>query len=187
MEPDYGISRSPRRGGAQLGRGRALATGPCRLEPATCPAGLGGYSVPARRIAAPRHPNVGGISARARRNPAGQGRPTCAATYREALDLANAIGDTAAQATCMFNLGHVCKNIADLRNLEEAERWYRESLDLRAPDDGFGKQDVDGRDKPGHDEGERWFNMTGSCPCGVVSAASAPPRAVCRAEAMASA
>jgi hypothetical protein len=63
-----------------------------------------------------------------------QGSPTCAATYREALDFANAIRDTAVQATCAFNLGHAYKDIAALRNLNEAERWYRKSLDL-TPDD----------------------------------------------------
>ncbi|HEX9491594.1 MAG TPA: hypothetical protein VF930_15015, partial [Stellaceae bacterium] len=68
-----------------------------------------------------------------------QGSPTCAATFREALDLANAIGDTVGQAIYAFNLGQVYKNIADLRNLDEAERWYRMSLDLRPPHDGLGR------------------------------------------------
>jgi tetratricopeptide (TPR) repeat protein len=68
-----------------------------------------------------------------------QGSPTCAATYREALDLANATGNTAGQAVCAFNLGHAYRGVADLRNLDEAERWYRTSLDLRAPDDGLGR------------------------------------------------
>lgn len=64
-----------------------------------------------------------------------QGSPTCAATFREALDFASASGNTAGQAVCAFNLGHVYQDIADLRNLDESERWYRKSLDLRAPDD----------------------------------------------------
>jgi hypothetical protein len=68
-----------------------------------------------------------------------QGRPTCAATYREALDLAGAAGDTVGQANNAFNLGHAYKEIAALRNLDEAERWYRMSLDLHAPDDGLGR------------------------------------------------
>jgi len=68
-----------------------------------------------------------------------QGRPTCAETYRETLDLADAIDDTAAQAICAFNLGHTYKDIAGLRDLDEAERWYRRSLDLRAPGDGLGR------------------------------------------------
>jgi tetratricopeptide (TPR) repeat protein len=68
-----------------------------------------------------------------------QGSPTCAATYREALNLANAISDTVGQAIYAFNLGHVYKDIADLRNLDEAERWYRMSLDLRPPHDGLSR------------------------------------------------
>jgi tetratricopeptide (TPR) repeat protein len=68
-----------------------------------------------------------------------QGNPTCAATFFEALDLATANGDAAQQATYAFNLGHAYREIAGLRNLEEAERWYRKSLDLHAPDDRFGR------------------------------------------------
>jgi tetratricopeptide (TPR) repeat protein len=68
-----------------------------------------------------------------------QGNPICAATFREALDLANAIGDTTGQGIIAFNLGHVYKNVADLRNLDEAEGWYRKSLDLHDPDDRFGR------------------------------------------------
>jgi tetratricopeptide (TPR) repeat protein len=68
-----------------------------------------------------------------------QGSPTCAATFRQALDLANAIGDSVGQAIYAFNLGHVYLMIVDLRNLDEAERWYRKSLDLRAADDGLGR------------------------------------------------
>jgi tetratricopeptide (TPR) repeat protein len=68
-----------------------------------------------------------------------QGSPTCAATFREALDLANAIGDTVGQAIYAFNLGHVYRDIADLRNLDEAEYWYRRSLDLTRQHDGLSR------------------------------------------------
>jgi tetratricopeptide (TPR) repeat protein len=68
-----------------------------------------------------------------------QGDPTCAATFREALCLAEAINNTVAQAIYAFNLGHVYKQIASLRNHDEAERWYRKSLDLHAPDDRLGR------------------------------------------------
>src|SRR5262249_20224202 len=37
------------------------------------------------------------------------------------------------------NLGHVYREIAHLRNLDEAERWYRKSLDLLPPDDELGR------------------------------------------------
>jgi tetratricopeptide (TPR) repeat protein len=69
----------------------------------------------------------------------GQGSPTCATTFREALDLASATGNTAAQAVYAFNLAHAYKDIAELRNLDEAERWYGKSLDLRPPDDRLGR------------------------------------------------
>jgi tetratricopeptide (TPR) repeat protein len=68
-----------------------------------------------------------------------QESPTCAQTYREALALAGASGDTAAQATCAFNLGHAYTNLAALRDLDEAERWYRQSLALRNADDTVGR------------------------------------------------
>jgi tetratricopeptide (TPR) repeat protein len=68
-----------------------------------------------------------------------QGSPTCARTFREALKLVTAIGDAASQAVCSFNLGHAYEAIVDLRNHDEAERWYRKSLDLRAPADTLGR------------------------------------------------
>jgi tetratricopeptide (TPR) repeat protein len=68
-----------------------------------------------------------------------QNSPTCAATYREALDLANTLDDAAMQAACAFNLGLVYDQIQDLRNLDEAEHWFRKSLDLQAPDDKLGR------------------------------------------------
>jgi tetratricopeptide (TPR) repeat protein len=68
-----------------------------------------------------------------------QGSPTCAAAYREALDLANAAGNTVGQATYSFNIGHAYKDIAEMRDLDEAERWYRMSLGLRPTHDGLAR------------------------------------------------
>jgi tetratricopeptide (TPR) repeat protein len=65
--------------------------------------------------------------------------PACANAYREAFDLASAIGYTAGQAVCAFNLCHAYIAIADLRNLDEAERWSRKSLDLHPPGDALGR------------------------------------------------
>ena len=67
------------------------------------------------------------------------GHATSATAYLEALELARSIGDTAAQAVCAFNLGHAHLDIGDLRNLDEADRWYRLSLELRASDDVLGR------------------------------------------------
>jgi tetratricopeptide (TPR) repeat protein len=67
-----------------------------------------------------------------------QHSPVCAQTLREALDLADKMGDVGGQASCAFNLGHAYMAVADLCDLDEAERWYRRSFDLRA-NDGFGR------------------------------------------------
>ena len=66
-----------------------------------------------------------------------QGDPTCATTFREALDLATANGDAKVQANCAFQLGNVFLGLAELRNLDEAERWYRMCHDLVIPNDKF--------------------------------------------------
>jgi hypothetical protein len=57
------------------------------------------------------------------------GRPECVAAYKESLLLAERIGDRACASTCAFNLGHAYKNIPTLRDLNQAEYWYRRSLD----------------------------------------------------------
>ena len=63
----------------------------------------------------------------------------CADTYRQSLETAAIIGDVAVQASVSRNLGNAYKDIADLRNLDEAERWYRRSLDLLPPGDTLGR------------------------------------------------
>jgi tetratricopeptide (TPR) repeat protein len=60
------------------------------------------------------------------------GRRECVAAYRESFDLAQRIGDGTGAAVVAFSLGHAC---IDLRDLSEAERWYRRSLELRAEGD----------------------------------------------------
>jgi tetratricopeptide (TPR) repeat protein len=60
------------------------------------------------------------------------GRAECVAAYRESFDLAQRIGDRPAAAVSAFNLGNA---YIDLRDLAEAERWYRRSLELRAEGD----------------------------------------------------
>jgi hypothetical protein len=67
------------------------------------------------------------------------GARSCADAYREAFDLANAIGDTALQAVCACNLGTAHIEIADLRDLDEAERCVRKSYDLRYSNDTMGR------------------------------------------------
>jgi tetratricopeptide (TPR) repeat protein len=64
-----------------------------------------------------------------------QGNQSCAKNFREALDLAGLIGDVTAQAACAFNLGTAYKTISALRDLDEAERWFRKSLEMRIATD----------------------------------------------------
>jgi tetratricopeptide (TPR) repeat protein len=61
------------------------------------------------------------------------------ATYKEALELLERIGDQAAAAICAFNLGHAYKDLPAHRDLSEAERWYRRSLELFDPGDRLGR------------------------------------------------
>jgi len=68
-----------------------------------------------------------------------QGNSACVAPLHEALDLATTVGNTVGQAVCAFNLGNAYKDIADLYDLDEAELWYKRSLDLRLPNDGLGR------------------------------------------------
>jgi hypothetical protein len=67
------------------------------------------------------------------------GLPDCAKNYQESLELSENIGERAGAATCAFNLGHAYKNLPALRNLDEAERWYQRSLELRAEGDRLGR------------------------------------------------
>lgn len=60
----------------------------------------------------------------------GTGRPECVDAYRESFDLAQRIGERLGAAGAAYNLGHAYKNVPALRNLDEAERWYSQGLDL---------------------------------------------------------
>ena len=65
----------------------------------------------------------------------------CRSTLEDptALNVAAIMGDAAGQAICTFSLGNAYVKIVDVRNLDEAERWYRQSLDLHIADDAFGR------------------------------------------------
>jgi tetratricopeptide (TPR) repeat protein len=68
-----------------------------------------------------------------------QRRPDSVELYREALDLCAQTSDQQGEATVAFNLGHVYKNLPGLRDLDQAEQWYRRSLNLRAEQDRLGR------------------------------------------------
>jgi tetratricopeptide (TPR) repeat protein len=68
-----------------------------------------------------------------------QANPACADNYREALDIGSAIEDSAVQAACAQHLAVVHTNVSELRDLDEAERWCRKSLEMRSPGDQLGR------------------------------------------------
>jgi tetratricopeptide (TPR) repeat protein len=64
-----------------------------------------------------------------------QGKAECVEPSKEAISIYQFIGDKATEAISAFNLGHAYKNLPVLRNLDEAEHWYRRGLELFATDD----------------------------------------------------
>jgi tetratricopeptide (TPR) repeat protein len=68
-----------------------------------------------------------------------RGRSECVANYKESLHLAEQIGVQHGAAACALNLGHAYKDLTDIRNLFESERWYQHSLELRNPGDRLGR------------------------------------------------
>ncbi len=58
------------------------------------------------------------------------GRPECVDTFRESFDLLLRIEDRPSARAVAFSLGQAYLEVPALRNLGEAERWYRMSLDL---------------------------------------------------------
>ena len=59
-----------------------------------------------------------------------QGKPEIVESSLEAITIYQKIGDKASEAVRAYNLGHAYKDLPALRNLDEAERWYRRSLEL---------------------------------------------------------
>ena len=68
-----------------------------------------------------------------------RGGAECVGAYRESLELFEHIGERAGVAVVAFNLGHAYKDLPPLRDLEQAEQWYRRSLELRAEGDRVGR------------------------------------------------
>ena len=64
-----------------------------------------------------------------------QGQSECVEAYQEAIALYQHIGDRATEAISAFNLGHAYLTLPALRDLAQAERWYRRALEL------FGERD----------------------------------------------
>jgi hypothetical protein len=68
-----------------------------------------------------------------------QEQATCVPSYNEAIKYYQRIGNTSAEANAAFNLGHAYKNIAAIRDLEQAHHWYRRSLELTPEGDNLGR------------------------------------------------
>ncbi len=68
-----------------------------------------------------------------------QGKPECVETYQEDYDLSLRIGNRPGAAVTAFNLGHAYKDIPALRDLDQAERWYRRGLELLDERDRLGR------------------------------------------------
>jgi tetratricopeptide (TPR) repeat protein len=66
------------------------------------------------------------------------GRAECVPAYKEALEFAERIGDRAGMSSCAYNLGCAFMELPALCDLDQAERWYRKSLELREQRDRLG-------------------------------------------------
>ncbi len=67
------------------------------------------------------------------------GQAECIESYKEGYQLALHIDDRSAADTAAYNIGTAYKDLPALRNLTEAERWYRRSLELHAERDQLGR------------------------------------------------
>jgi tetratricopeptide (TPR) repeat protein len=67
------------------------------------------------------------------------GKSECVDSYKEAIELAERIGDKPEETICAYNLGNAYLTISTIRNLEPAEQWYRRSLELRDERDKLGQ------------------------------------------------
>jgi tetratricopeptide (TPR) repeat protein len=68
-----------------------------------------------------------------------QKQPDCVQASSEALELRRRIGDRAGEATAAYNLGRAYRIVPAIQDLDQAERWYQYSLDLRDPEDRLGR------------------------------------------------
>jgi len=65
--------------------------------------------------------------------------PRCLSYLQESLALAERLGDTNWQAQMTGSLGNAYMRVPELRDLDEAERWFRRSLSLRPERDRVGR------------------------------------------------
>jgi len=65
--------------------------------------------------------------------------PKCVSAYEESLALTERIGNQSGSAICTFNLGNVFKDIPAVRDLNRAEQYFRQSMDLSDKQDRLGR------------------------------------------------
>jgi tetratricopeptide (TPR) repeat protein len=65
--------------------------------------------------------------------------PGCLPHFQEALTLCQRIGNRLGEAGIAFGLGNTYLSVSGLRDLDQAERWFRHSLGLRAEGDRLGR------------------------------------------------
>jgi tetratricopeptide (TPR) repeat protein len=68
-----------------------------------------------------------------------QQRPDCVSHYEKVIELSRRIGARRGEAVAAFNLGHAYLKIPGLQDLDQAESWYRTSLQLHDHRDRFGR------------------------------------------------
>jgi tetratricopeptide (TPR) repeat protein len=67
------------------------------------------------------------------------GKENCVDNDKEAFSILTHSGDNAGAAVCALNIGEAYQEIPAIRNLEEAEKWYKQSIGLRNKEDHDGK------------------------------------------------
>jgi tetratricopeptide (TPR) repeat protein len=73
-----------------------------------------------------------------------QSDAACVASYQESYELSLRIGDQPLAAICAFNLGHAYKDVPALRDLAQAEYWYKRDLELTPESDRLGRGKTQG-------------------------------------------
>jgi tetratricopeptide (TPR) repeat protein len=74
-----------------------------------------------------------------------QGQPGCVDHYLEAMELFQRIGARREEGVIAFNLGHAYAGIPALRDLDQAEQWYRRRLELVEGHDTLGRARTTGQ------------------------------------------
>jgi tetratricopeptide (TPR) repeat protein len=71
--------------------------------------------------------------------------PSCVHPYQETAELSQRIGAHQEEGAAAFNLGHAYKNIPALRDLDQAEDWYRRAGELFGAHDTLGQAIIKGQ------------------------------------------